>query len=141
MYKSALLLIDLFNGRRPIKEIYEEENTINLKRILRENGVIAINYIIENFKDDNEFWLSKDALYEALVIENNNDYWPLWESSIDRNLFNPKTEEDVTYTVESFDAKEEYRILADSVDDESVELLLKAEQLKTLKRKINIFIC
>lgn len=46
---------------------------------------------------------------------------------------NPKTEEDVTYTVESFDAKDEYRILADSVDDESVELLLKSEQLKTLK--------
>ncbi len=46
---------------------------------------------------------------------------------------NPKTDEDVTYTVESFDAKEEYRVIADSVDDESVELLLKAEQLKTLK--------
>ena len=46
---------------------------------------------------------------------------------------NPKTEEDVTYTVEGFDSKEEYRIIADSVDDESVELLLKAEQLKTLK--------
>ncbi len=46
---------------------------------------------------------------------------------------NPKSEEDITFTIERFDAKEEYRILEDSVDDESVELLLEAEQLKTLK--------
>lgn len=48
----------------------------------------------EKFKAENEFWLSKDALYEALVVENNNDYWPLWDSKTDRNLFNPKSEED-----------------------------------------------
>ena len=46
---------------------------------------------------------------------------------------NLKTDEDITFTMGIFDAKDEYRILADSVDDESVELLLKAEQLKTLK--------
>lgn len=42
------ILIDLFNGRKPIKEIYEDENIFNLKRILRYNGTIVINYIIEN---------------------------------------------------------------------------------------------
>lgn len=46
--KYDYILIDLFNGREPIKEIYEEENIINLKRILKYNGVIVINYIIEN---------------------------------------------------------------------------------------------
>ena len=53
-----------------------------------------LNKEFEKFKEENDFWLSKDALYEALAIENNNDYWPLWNSKTDRNLFNPKTEED-----------------------------------------------
>lgn len=53
-----------------------------------------LNKEFEKFKKENDFWLSKDALYEALVIENNNDYWPLWDNKTDRNLFNPKTEEE-----------------------------------------------
>lgn len=53
-----------------------------------------LNKEFEKFKEENDFWLSKDALYEALVIENNNDYWPLWDNKTDRNLFNPKTEEE-----------------------------------------------
>lgn len=53
-----------------------------------------LNKEFEKFKEENDFWLSKDALYEALSIENNNDYWPLWDNKTDRNLFNPKTEED-----------------------------------------------
>ena len=53
-----------------------------------------LNKEFEKFKEENDFWLSKDALYEALSIENNNDYWPLWNNKTDRNLFNPKTEED-----------------------------------------------
>ena len=53
-----------------------------------------LNKEFEKFKNENDFWLSKDALYEALVIENNNDYWPLWDNKTDRNLFNPKTEEE-----------------------------------------------
>ena len=48
---------------------------------------------------------------------------------------NPKTENDITYTVSNVAGIEsvEYRVLPDSVDDETVLLLLKAEQLKTLK--------
>lgn len=53
-----------------------------------------LNKEFDKFKQENDFWLSKDALYEALVVENENDYWPLWDSKTDRNLFNPKTEED-----------------------------------------------
>ena len=53
-----------------------------------------LNKEFEKFKSENDFWLSKDALYEALVIENNNDYCPLWDNKTDRNLFNPKTEEE-----------------------------------------------
>ena len=53
-----------------------------------------LNKEFEKFKVENDFWLSKDALYEAFSIENQNDYWPLWNSATDRNLFNPKTEDE-----------------------------------------------
>ncbi|MBE7016401.1 MAG: hypothetical protein E7417_06285 [Ruminococcaceae bacterium] len=45
----------------------------------------------------------------------------------------PKTDDDVTFTVESFDSKDEYRIIVDSVENDEIELLMKAEELKTLK--------
>jgi len=45
----------------------------------------------EQYKRDNASWLDKDALYEALSIEHNNDYWPLWQSETDKNLLNPKS--------------------------------------------------
>ncbi|MBR1616720.1 4-alpha-glucanotransferase [bacterium] len=44
----------------------------------------------EAFKKENAYWLDKDALYEALTVENNSDYWPQWQSELDRTLFNPK---------------------------------------------------
>lgn len=42
------ILIDLFNGREPINEIYEEENILYLKNVLKRDGIIIINYIISN---------------------------------------------------------------------------------------------
>ena len=48
----------------------------------------------EVFKRDNDFWLDKDSLYEALSLEHGNDYWPLWESETDKNLFNPQSNEE-----------------------------------------------
>ena len=43
------------------------------------------------FKSENDFWLDKDSLYEALTIEHGNDYWPMWTSERDKNLFNPQS--------------------------------------------------
>ncbi len=40
----------------------------------------------EKFKEENAYWLDNDALYEALSIENNSDYWPQWENELDRDL-------------------------------------------------------
>ena len=37
--------------------------------------------------------MNNDALYEALSIENGNDYWPIWKSDLDKNLLNSKTAE------------------------------------------------
>ena len=41
----------------------------------------------DKFKKENAYWLDNDALYEALCIENNSDYWPQWQSELDRTLF------------------------------------------------------
>lgn len=45
----------------------------------------------KSFKSENNFWLDKDSLYEALSIEHGNDYWPIWGSETDKNLFNPQS--------------------------------------------------
>ncbi len=63
----------------------------------------------EEYKEKNKFWLEKDSLYEALTIENNNDYWPMWSSEIDKNLFNPQNEEQkIQYTKRIAELKEKY---------------------------------
>ncbi|MDD3436180.1 MAG: 4-alpha-glucanotransferase [Candidatus Gastranaerophilales bacterium] len=48
----------------------------------------------DKYKKENKFWLEKDALYEALSVIHNNDYWPLWKSETDKNLFNSKSIEE-----------------------------------------------
>lgn len=48
----------------------------------------------EEFKHLNNRWLDRDSMYEALSIEHQNDYWPLWQSEVDRNLFAPNTIEE-----------------------------------------------
>ena len=50
------------------------------------------------YKIENDSWLDKDSLYEALTIEHGNDYWPNWKMKRIKNLFNPKTiEEKIEY--------------------------------------------
>ena len=48
----------------------------------------------EKFKKQNSFWLEKDSLYEALSIENGGDFWYIWKNEVDKNLLNPKSEEE-----------------------------------------------
>ena len=57
----------------------------------KSNPVKKLAKEFENFKRENDFWLDKDSLYEALSIEHGNDYWPLWGSETDKNLFNPES--------------------------------------------------
>lgn len=45
------------------------------------------------FVQNNAGWLESDALYEALSVEYDNDYWPQWKgpnAALDKNLYNPK---------------------------------------------------
>ncbi len=53
-----------------------------------------LNKEFTDYKRENDSWLDKDSLYEALTIENETDYWPKWKSNIDKNLFNPKSYEE-----------------------------------------------
>ena len=48
----------------------------------------------EEYKRINNRWLDRDSIYEALSIEHQNDYWPLWQSEIDKKLFAPDTIEE-----------------------------------------------
>lgn len=75
-----------------LKEAYENFKKITLKN--KSNGLKKLTASFEKYKSENAFWLDKDALYEALTIEHDNDYWPLWQSSTDKNLFNPKSIEE-----------------------------------------------
>ena len=67
-----------------LKEAYKNFINSNLNNLKEE---------FENYKKENKDWLLSDSLYEALTAEYNNDYWPNWENELDRNLFNPKNEE------------------------------------------------
>lgn len=55
------------------------------------NPVKKLDKEFQVFKRENDFWLDKDSLYEALSVEHGNDYWPLWNSETDKNLFNPQS--------------------------------------------------
>lgn len=68
-----------------LKEAFTNFKNLNNKKLNKE---------LEKFKAENAFWLEKDAMYEALSIENQNDYWPNWKNPIDKILYNPKTEEE-----------------------------------------------
>ena len=48
----------------------------------------------DKFKKENAFWLDNDSLYEALSLENDNDFWYTWKNESDKNLMNPKSAEE-----------------------------------------------
>ena len=76
----------IFNAQNEaLKEAYENFLKLDDKKLKKE---------FEKYKKENEAWLEKDSLYEALIIENNNDYWPLCKNETDKRLFNPKNDED-----------------------------------------------
>lgn len=71
--------------QQALKEAYENFKKLKPNKFEKE---------FEAYKKENNFWLEKDALYEALAIEHDNDYWPLWKSKTDKNLFNPQSNEE-----------------------------------------------
>ena len=80
------------SGRTAYEYIFEAQN----KALKEAFSNYKPDKDFEKFKKENAFWLEKDSLYEALSLEYNNDYWPLWTSDLDKNLFNPKDESQKT---------------------------------------------
>ena len=63
----------------------------------------------EKFKKENAFWLDNDSLYEALSIENGGDFWYIWKNETDKNLLNPKSEDEKNiYAKRIAEIKEKY---------------------------------
>lgn len=57
-------------------------------------GTKLLKKEFEKFKKENSFWLENDSLYEALSIENGGDFWYIWKNETDKNLLNPKSEDE-----------------------------------------------
>jgi len=61
------------------------------------------------YKLENKSWLDNDALYEALSIEHGTDYWYNWKNNIDKNLLDPKSnEEKINYAKRIDEISEKY---------------------------------
>lgn len=86
----------------------------------------------DKYKIQNDFWLDKDSLYEALSIEHGNDYWPLWESETDKNLFNPKSiEEKMEFAKRIEEISQKY---ADEIEKyKFIQFILHKQNEKTLE--------
>ncbi len=76
--------------------IYKQQNEAleEAWKNFKEKGSQTLKNEFETYKIENDYWLDKDSLYEALSMEHGNDYWPLWNSETDKNLFNPKSTEE-----------------------------------------------
>ena len=84
----------------------------------------------EAYKIENDYWLDKDSLYEALSLENGNDYWPLWNSKVDKNLFNPKSnEEKIEFSKRINEISKKY---SDEIDKyKFIQFVLNKQTIKT----------
>ena len=86
----------------------------------------------EKFKKANAFWLDNDSLYEALSIENGNDYWPIWNSELDKNLLNTKSPEQKAEAEKRIsEIQEKY---ADEIDFYKFCQFVLEKQLETTKK-------
>ena len=73
-----------------LKEAY---NTFLRNLDEKNSKIVALNKEFEKFVSNNTDWLEKDAIYEALTVKHDNDYWPHWQDELDRNLYNMETPE------------------------------------------------
>ncbi len=94
------------------------------------NGSAELKKEFEGYKLENDYWLDKDSLYEALSIEHGNDYWPLWTSEVDKNLFNPKSnEEKIEYAKRINEISQKY---SDAIEQyKFVQFVLNKQNEKT----------
>ncbi len=112
--------------------IYANENlesaSSEFYKNFKKNASKNLKHEFETFKKENAYWLETDSLYEALIIENKSDYWPQWQSELDRTLFNPKDEKKAQKRIEEIQKKyqdkiEQYKLEQFIVQKQSQETL------------------
>ena len=91
-----------------------------------------LNREFTDYKRENDSWLDKDSLYEALAIEHGTDYWPKWKSKTDKNLFNPKSyEEKIEYGNRIEEISKKY---AKEIDEyKFIQFVLNKQNIETKK--------
>lgn len=106
-----------------LSEAYENFIKLNNKALMQE---------FEVYKSENDSWLDKDSLYEALSIEHETDYWPNWKSKTDKNLFNPKSyEEKIEYAKRIEEISKKY---AKEIDEyKFIQFVLSKQNAQTKK--------
>lgn len=86
----------------------------------------------DSYKIENNSWLDKDSLYEALSLEHNNDFWPNWKNNTDKNLFNPKSiEEQIEYGKRIDEISKKYEKEIDEY--KFIQFVLNKQNLETKK--------
>lgn len=116
------------NNRTAYSYIYEkqEEALKEAYENFKKKNPFKLVEALEQFKKDNAMWLEKDSLYEALSIENGNDYWPIWENEDDKHLFNPKNaDEKAKFDKRTEEIKAKY---ADEIEFYAFKQLLASVQ-------------
>lgn len=106
-----------------LKEAYNNFLKLNDKNLKSE---------FEQYKIENDFWLDKDSLYEALSIEHNCDFWPNWKNEQDKSLFNPKTiEQKLEYGKRLDEISKKY---SNEIDEyKFIQFVLNKQNLETKK--------
>lgn len=106
-----------------LSEAHSNFIKLNDKKIMAE---------FETYKAENDSWLDKDSLYEALSIEHDTDFWPNWKSKTDKNLFNPKSiEEKMEYAKRIEEISKKY---AKEIDEyKFIQFVLYKQSAETKK--------
>ncbi len=106
-----------------LSEAYENFIILNDKKL---------NAEFDEYKIENDSWLDKDSLYEALSIEHGTDFWPNWKSKTDKNLFNPKSiEEKIEFGKRIAEISKKY---AKAIDEyKFIQYVLNKQNLETKK--------
>ena len=106
-----------------LSEAYSNFIKLNDKKMIAE---------FETYKAENDSWLDKDSLYEALSIEHDTDFWPNWKSKTDKNLFNPKSiEEKMEYAKRIEEISKKY---AKEIDEyKFIQFVLYKQSAETKK--------
>lgn len=91
-----------------------------------------LNKEFNKYKLENDSWLDKDSLYEAFSLENGSDYWPIWKNKQDKNIFNPKSnEEKIEFAKRIGEISKKY---AQEIDEYKFEqFILYKQNLETRK--------